>query len=371
MPASDSIRSVLVLCPGRRDRLNLADERIMERFAVQLAGEPIAPDRPARIRRASRARLGRRRGHGIERRDRTAAVLAERLGLPGPGRAAFMRCHDKLESRRIQAAAVPEATPAFAAVDLDGPDEPAPLPYPFFLKPVAAHLSQLAYRIDGPSDYAAALTEARATIDGVTAYDRALEGRTFRTLIAEELLDGVLVTFEGLMCGRRMTPVGVTDAVMHPNGISFLRFEYPSALPGEVQARMAEVAARLMPALGFDASLFNIEFFVRPDGSVTIVEVNGRMASQFAPLVKAVHGVSSYELQLEIASGGTPALPPPRGDLVAASFLVRTYDDAIVRSVPDPTAVLERFGHAHVEVLVRPGQRLSENDDDVVSHRSP
>ncbi len=54
-----------------------------------------------------------------------AAVLAERLGLPGPGRAAFMRCHDKLESRRIQAEAVPEATPAFAAVDLDAPDAPA------------------------------------------------------------------------------------------------------------------------------------------------------------------------------------------------------------------------------------------------------
>jgi hypothetical protein len=82
-----------------------------------------------------------------------------------------------------------------------------------------------------------------------------------------------------------------------------------------------------------------------------------------------VHGVSTYELQLEIASGRTPHLPPPREDMVAASFLMRTYEDAIVRSVPDPTAVLERFGHAHVEVLVRPGQRLSENDDDVVSHR--
>ena len=43
MPTSDHIPSVLVLCPGRRDRLNLADERIMERFAVQLAGEPIGP----------------------------------------------------------------------------------------------------------------------------------------------------------------------------------------------------------------------------------------------------------------------------------------------------------------------------------------
>ena len=234
---------------------------------------------------------------------------------------------------------------------------------------MTAHLSQLAYRCDGPADYAVALAEARAHIDAVTAYDAALEGRSFRMLVAEELLDGVLVTFEGFMCDGLMTPIGVTDAVMHPNAISFLRFEYPSALGSEVQASMARVAERLMPALGFDRSLFNIEFFVRPDGSITIVEVNGRMASQFAPLVKAVHGVSSYELQLELSAGGTPELPPAHDDAVAASFLMRTYEDAVVRSVPDPTAVLERFGHAHVEVLVRPGQRLSENDDDVVSHR--
>jgi hypothetical protein len=369
---SDDIPSVLVLCPGERDRLNLADERIMERFAVRLAGEPIGPGFDPVAFVEHMAQLGPAADGVMGSSDATghlAAVLAERLGLPGPGRAAFMRCHDKLEARRIQARAVPEATPAFAAVDLDGPDPAAPLPFPFFLKPVSAHLSQLAYRIDGPAEYAAALAEARAHIDYVTAYDRALEGRTFRMLVAEELLDGMLVTFEGFMCGGRMTPVGVTDAVMHPNGISFLRFEYPSALSADVQKRMAGVAARLMPALGFDESLFNIEFFVRPDGSITIVEVNGRMASQFAPLVKAVHGVSSYELQLAISSGGTPELPPARDGMAAASFLVRTYEDAIVRSVPDPAAVLERFGHAHVEVLVRPGQRLSENDDDVVSHR--
>jgi biotin carboxylase len=370
--ADTDIPTVLVLCPGQRDRLNLADERIMDRFAVHLAGERIGPRFDPGAFVDHMARLGPAADGVMGSNDATAhlaAVLAERLGLPGPGRAAFMRCHDKLACRRAQAEIVPDATPAFAGVDLDAPDADPPLPFPFFLKPVSAHLSQLAYRIDGPDDFAAAIAAARGQIDAITAYDRALEGRTFRTLIAEELLEGDLVTFEGFMSGGRMTPIGVTDAVLHPNGISFLRFEYPSALPTETQARMADVAARLVPALGFDGSLFNIEFFVRPDGSLAIVEVNGRMASQFAPLVKAVHGVSSYELQLDLAAGRTPALPPARPGIVAASFVLRTYEDALVRTVPDPTAVLERFGHAHVEVLVRPGQRLSENDDDVVSHR--
>jgi biotin carboxylase len=367
-----TVPTVLVVCPGQRDRLNLADERILDRYALRFAGQSIGPEFDPRTFVDHMIRFGPQADGIFGSSDATghlATILADAAGLPGPGREAFMRCHDKLASRRIQAETVPEATPAFAPVELADADPRPPLPFPFFLKPVAAHLSQLAYRVDDEAAFAAAVAQARIEIDAVTAHDRALEGREFRTLIAEELLDGTLVTFEGWMQGGRMTPIGVTDAVMHPNEISFLRFEYPSRLPEGPQQAMADVAARLMPALGFDQSLFNIEFFVRPDGGVTIVEVNGRMASQFAPLVQAVHGVSSYELQLELCTGGSPQLPPARDDLVTASFLVRAYEDAVVRSVPDPSIVLERYPHAHVEVLVRPGQRLSENDDDVVSHR--
>lgn len=371
-PPNGTEPSVLVVCAGERDRLNLADVRILDRFALRFAGQPIGPGFDARTFVDHMVRFGPAADGIFGSSDATghlATILADAAGLPGPGRGAFMRCHDKLACRRIQAEVVPEATPAFAAVELDDPDAGPPLRFPFFLKPVAAHLSQLAYRVEDEVQFAAAVTRARREIDAVTAHDRALEEREFRTLIAEELLDGTLVTFEGWMQGGRMMPIGVTDAVMHPNGISFLRFEYPSRLPEGPRLAMADVAARLMPALGFDQSLFNIEFFVRPDGSITIVEVNGRMASQFAPLVQAVHGVSSYEIQLDLCTGRTPALPPARHDLVTASFLLRAYDDAVVRSVPDPTTVLERYPHAHVEVLVRPGHRLSENDDDTVSHR--
>ncbi|HEY2788481.1 MAG TPA: ATP-grasp domain-containing protein [Gaiellales bacterium] len=371
-PSNGTVPSVLVVCAGQRDRLNLADERILDRFALRFAGQPMGPGFDPRTFVDHMVRFGPAADGIFGSSDATghlATILADAAGLPGPGRAAFMRCHDKLACRHVQADVVPEATPRFAPVSLDDPGVRPPLPFPFFLKPVAAHLSQLAFTVADEAQFAAAVARARLEIDAVTAYDRALEGRGFRTLIAEELLDGTLVTFEGWMQGGRMTPIGVTDAVMHANSISFLRFEYPSRLPEGPRRTMADVAARLMPALGFDQSLFNIEFFVRPDGSVTIVEVNGRMASQFAPLVQAVHGVSSYEIQLELCAGGTPQLPPARHDLVTASFLLRSYDDAVVRSVPDPTTVLERFPHAHVEVLVRPGHRLSENDDDTVSHR--
>ena len=333
------MRKVLIVAPTRRDLLNLVDGRVLSRYDLVFEESPGV----AGVFGSS---------------DSTAAlatVVADRLGLPGPGYEAFMRCHDKLVCRRIQAEAVPEAVPAFATIDTHQSCDRAPLPYPFFVKPVQGHLSQHAYAVDGPDRLAEVLAAARRA--------------QVRHLIAEELLDGRLVTFEGFVANGEVTPIGVTDAVMHENAISFLRFEYPSSLPEGPQLEMAEIAERLMPALEFDGSLFNIEFFVGDNGRPKIVEVNGRMASQFAPLVRAVHGVSTYELQLELACGGRPELPPAREGVVAASFLLRTYEDAIVRSTPDPAAVYEALPGAHVELLVRVGQRLSENDDDVLSHR--
>ncbi len=228
-----------------------------------------------------------------------------------------MRCHDKLESRRLQREAVPDATPRFFALDPSDPiPDPLPLPFPLFVKPVSAHLSQLAFPVNDRDQLEVALRSAREQLDRVAAFDEELEGRSFHLMLVEELLDGRLVTFEGFMHDGSMTPIGVTDSVMHPNGISFVRFDYPSALPPEVADRLAEIAGVLMPALGFDDSLFNIEFFVAADGTAKIVEVNGRMASQFAPLVRAVHGTSTYRIQLELVTGGRPTLPgasPRRG----------------------------------------------------------
>ena len=237
-----------------------------------------------------------------------------------------MRCHDKLESRRLQRDVVPQATPRFFALDPSDPiPDPLPLPFPLFVKPVSAHLSQLAFPVRDRRELEEALAAARAQLDRVAAFDEELEGRSFHLMLVEELLEGRLVTFEGFMHAGRMTPIGVTDSILHPNGISFVRFDYPSALPSHLSDRLGEIAEVLMPALGFDDSLFNIEFFVHADGTAKIVEVNGRMASQFAPLIRAVHGMSSYRIQLELVTGGKPHLPKPRTDMVASSFVLRRY----------------------------------------------
>jgi hypothetical protein len=53
----------------------------------------------------------------------------------------------------------------------------------------------------------------------------------------------------------------VVDAVMYPGTQAFMRWEHPSRLAAQVQARALDVAQRFLAAVGFDHGMFNIEFF--------------------------------------------------------------------------------------------------------------
>ena len=204
--------------------------------------------------------------------------------------------------------------------------------------------------------------------DYMTGYARiaelaGLHPDAVRGFLAEELLTGKEVTLEGYVHGGETTSIGVTDSVKYPGTNSFERFEYPSALSPERQAELSDATARVLRALGFDGGFFNVEFFIPSDGGAArIIEVNARISSQFWPLVEAVDGQSTYEALFELACGGDPAwaFGPPRG--VAISYCMRVFEDAFVRSVPDPEPGLE--------LLVRPGLRLSQQGrNDAQSYR--
>jgi hypothetical protein len=156
--------------------------------------------------------------------------------------------------------------------------------------------------------------------------------------------------------------IGVTDSVKYPGTNSFERFEYPSRLPAARVEELAAIAGRVLPALHFDGGFFNVEFFVPEQGPPTIIEVNGRIASQFAPLVQALHGRSTYELMFALACGDDPGWTETEPEGVAVSYVLRTFEDAFVASAPEP--------EDGVEILATAGQRLSEQGaNDVGSFR--
>ncbi|MDQ3992565.1 MAG: ATP-grasp domain-containing protein, partial [Actinomycetota bacterium] len=280
---------------------------------------------------------------------------AARRGLPGPSPHAVASCQHKPTARRIQQRAVPEATPRFA----DLAAEPPPFGPPWFVKPAVGRLSQGARLVrDVPQRPAGEEDDAYASgweeIAALAGLDLSARG-----LLAEEVLSGQLVTLEGYVHAGRVVVLGVTDSVMYPGTDSFERFEYPSRLPVERQAELGDVARRLLPAFGFDGGFFNVEFFVPDTGSARIVEVNARLASQFAPLYQAVHRRSTYGALLALACGDDPGWHTTEPDGVAVSYVRRVFDDAFVEEAPGE--------QPDVEILAPAGRNQSDsyaNDPD-------
>src|ERR671924_173915 len=323
------MRDILVLCPQERDLKAIRAARLEERHRVRFAGTDLdqldAFDPEGFL--ADGERLPADAVVGTKDQSALlAALLAARRGLAGPTPEALIACQHKPTSRRLQQRAAPEATPEFAL--LDGQ---VPFGVPFFVKPVVGRLSQNVFQIDDARDllglheidryttrYAEIAALAGADPDDVHGF------------LAEELLDGAEVTLEGYVHGGSVTTIGVTDSVKYPGTLSFERFEYPSALPADRQAELSDVAARVLPALGFEGGFFNVEFFVPDDAPAQIIEVNGRIASQFAPLVQGLHGRSTYDALFALACGEDPRWRTGLPDGVGVSYVVRVFEDAYV-----------------------------------------
>jgi hypothetical protein len=355
------LREVLVVCPQERDRQLIDAARLDRAYRVRYAGEDLDEIERFDAQALLEACLAGPADAVVGTKDRSAllaALAAERRRLPGPAPAALVALQHKPTARVLEREVVPDATPRFF---VPGADRPS-FPPPYFVKPAVGRLSQHARRVED-------LSEVRSDDDGyVEGYAdlAALAGfprERFHGVVAEELLAGAEVTLEGYVHGGRVTAIGITDSLKYPGSNSFRAFAYPSELPDERRAELRAIAARLLPAFGFDGGFFNVEFFVPADGPAKVIEVNGRIASQFAPLVQATHGRSTYDALFALACGEDPAWEASAPDGAAVSYVVRHFEDAFVESVPEPDQGLE--------ILVRPRRRLSEQGaaNDVASYR--
>jgi ATP-grasp domain-containing protein len=356
------MKDILVVCPQERDLRAIRSAGLAQRYRIHCAGVDLDAvddfDPKAFIEECDSIPAD----GVVGTKDRSAllaALIAARRGLPGPTPQAMLACQFKPTARALERATVPAATPRFALLDGRPPFGP-----PFFVKPVVGRLSQRASRIDDPAQI-----ELLEDVDGyMTRYARiaelaGLHPDAVRGFLAEELLSGREVTYEGFVHEGRVVMVGITDSQKYEGTNSFERFEFPSALPPERQDELEDVSARLMPALGFDGGFFNVEFFVPEEGPARIVEVNGRIASQFWPLVQAVHGRSTYEAMFELACGEDPSWVTGPAEGVALSYCLRVFEDAYVEAVPEAD-------DNEFELLVRPGLRLSQQGvNDTCSYR--
>jgi hypothetical protein len=392
---------LLVICPTSRDRIHLARPEIQGHYALEFRGTDEATHEPGfdalQFLTETIDDVRRRRAHfqGVVGIDdfpacMLAALVAERFGFPFPSFESLFLCQHKYYARLRHRETVPKSTPHFHLVDPSRPPAPSniPLSFPVFVKPVKSYLSILARRLETFQDLTRAIAEAPLRLGpvarmfdalvGVSALDRKFRDIPASALLLEEPLSGRQVTLDGYAYRGRVVPLGVVDSIFFPGTLSFERFDYPSRLPPPVQERMGRIAEGVVDNVGLDRSFFNIEFFYRPeDDSIWIIEINSRMASQFAPLYRLLHGIDLYAMQLAMLvdkePGGTAVWSPGRRfEGVSASFVLRRFEDGVVTHVPSPED-LRRFGRrfpdACVEILVREGARLSDELQDDESFR--
>jgi len=304
-------------------------------------------------------------------------LICKRIGARSPSLEALLKCEHKYWSRVEQKRAIPDHIPDFVAFDPFDDDALSKihLPYPFWIKPIKSSGSFLGFRIENKEDFERAIPVIREQINLISdpfnfvLNQVELPEEIARVdgghCLAESIIGGRQCTLEGYSLNGRVEATGIIDSIRYENGVSFFRYEYPSTLPYKIQERMVHLSERIIPALGFDDSAFNIEYYWdRERDKIWLLEINTRVSQSHSDIFEKVDGASNQAVTVDVALGRDPEFPYQRGEFVrAAKFFWRLFEDGVVTKVPS-TEEIERVEREIPGTVVRPqvvpGMRLSE-----------
>lgn len=287
-----------------------------------------------------------------------AALLCERLGLPGNPAAAVRRVRDKLAFRRLlQEHEFP--FPAFH--HLPGDEDPLPLDraleFPVVVKARRLSSSRGVIRADDSAQLLRAVHRVRAIQSGADR-DAARLG-----IVVEEFIPGREFALEGLLAHGELTTLALFDKPDPLDGPYFEETLYvtPSRLPEALQDRIRQEVARACRAAGLETGPVHAEVRVNEQG-IWILELAARSIGGLCGTVLTHSlGMSLEELilrqsvaaPLSIATttgaAGVMMIPIPRRDIFHGLEGL-----AKAQSVPGITAVT---------ITAEPGQIVAPPPD--------
>lgn len=305
-----------------------------------------------------------------------AAIIAQETGRRFAPVEAIMNCQNKYLCRRIQKAVIPELTPNFALA-LDYLRDPSQLSAPFFIKPVRSNISFGTHTIEHPEQLEFYI--ARESIDIArfnqyyldalahnASYHNALNIACCNSFLCEDLIEGIQVTVDGYVFDGGIFFFGTTKASYHPHTNSFFYHAFPHTFAPELQDEIETALIRLIPELGIDNSFFNVE--LRADearNTFKIIEINSRIAFQFAKTIEAVTGYDPLHLLCDVAVGKKPDHGAVRKDrfTYCYNFELHHFSDAMILETPTQSAFEEiriQFPEVHIRNLIHENAKLSD-----------
>ena len=139
------------------------------------------------------------------------------------------------------------------------------------------------------------------------AFLKAKNEATNSTVVVEEFVDGVEYTVEMLGDAKGNVCVYAVSKKTHTNNAGSnkvaVKLHYNS-VSDEIQERLAEFGIKCYKALGFTSSLGHLEVILKPDGTISPVEIGARSSGFIASdLVDIVSGASYLEDYIDVLQG--------------------------------------------------------------------
>lgn len=307
-------------------------------------------------------------------------IICRRHGLRSASLEAVLKCEHKYWARVVQREAIPDLTPAFAAINpfVDDPLAGVDLDYPFWIKPIKGFSSTLGFRITCREDFDAALPRIRRHIKRLGApFNEILKLADLppeiakvdgNHMIAEQIINGKQCGLEGFVHEGRVVIHEIVDCVKDADVHSFTRYELPTHWPQRIRDRMVDATRTLMAHIGYEGQPFGIEFFWDQDtDKIWVLEVNTRISQSHSEQFILTEGVSNHQVAIDLALGREPRFCRHSGPYRhAAKFMLRRYADCVVEAVPseeDIRRMEERFPRSKIMLTVKPGDRLSDQRD--------
>jgi biotin carboxylase len=292
---------------------------------------------------------------------RVAALVAERLGLPGNPPEAAAATRDKAAMRRALAAA---GVPQPEHRTLGPGDDPAAITpdvgLPCVVKPLSLSASRGVIRADDPQAAAAAVARVRAIL---AEAEQDHEG----PLLIERYVPGAEVSVEGLLRAGSLETLAVFDKPDPLEGPYFEEtiFTTPSRLPAGVVAAVTSMTADACAALGLREGPVHAELRIEGE-HVWMLEVAARSIGGLCSrslrfglgvsleelILRHALGLPLGDLRREPAASGVMMLPIPRAGVLRE---VRGQDEA--RAVPGIAGLEISIGRGRPVVPLPEGDR--------------
>ncbi|MFM9368551.1 ATP-grasp domain-containing protein [Streptomyces sp. Da 82-17] len=310
-----------------------------------------------------------------------AALLAERLGLPGNDPALARAARNKILMGQVFTSAGVPAPRSRVVEDEAGAHAVASsreLGWPLVVKPAEQGGSWGVSVVSGPDQLSAAVADARRH-----AYAEPHGLRLDTRVLVQEYVPGDEFSCETVVVGGVPYPLPVVRKSTTDGG---RRVETghacPSGLPAPLARQVQHTAARAALAVGVRNGVAHTEVKVRPGSDVPyVIETGARLpGGNICEVVEAATGVSTAAASLQAVLGRMPDTTPVRDEAAAIRFLLPerggrlervhvpqqpgTYHELRLETgalVPDPADESCRVGHVLARATrVEAAERLAD-----------